>query len=849
MKRILSTVPPSSRRSCGVLVLGAVALSTLSSGVQARDEFNLYALEIDNPMSVPKDLSMFSDPGGQAPGTYRVDVYMNGELQDTQDIIFVAGSDGKLVPQLTPAQLDEWGVKLAAAPALQGVDKGKVITDLPLYIPQATTRFDFSLQRLELTVPQALMDLTARGAVDPKYWDEGVPALMTSYQFSGGNSWQRGQSDSGRSDNYFLGLRSGANLGAWRLRNNSVWSAYKDSKGETQQHWNSNETYLQRDVPPVEGQLTLGDSYTPSDVFDSVQFRGAQLASDDSMLPDSMRGFAPTVRGIANSNARVTVKQNGAVIYQTYVPPGAFVLNDLYPTASSGDLTVTITEADGRERSFVQPFSSVPMMQREGRLKYAFTVGKYRSSSQYNDEPVLGQLSMLYGLPRDLTIYGGFQTSHLYNSLALGLGVSLGGIGSLAADVKQAYTTMSDGKSQKGQSYGFQYSKAVLDTGSTLTLAAYRYSTEGYYTFNEALNYKSESEGYFFNSRYNQRTKLQVNFSQTLRDWGSLSLTAYQRDFWNTPGTERNISVGYNNSWDNITYGVAYTYSKQPFGEGNDQQVALNVSIPLDRWLPRAWANASVMHSKGGATTYQTGISGTALEDNNLSYSLSEGYGTRGVGNSGSTSATYQGRLATVRGGYNYSPNNRQVNYGIDGAVVVHPNGITLSQPLSGNAPIAIVRAPGAAGAKVMNNTGVRTDWRGYAVVPYLTPYRRSQVSLDPASLPEDVDMDGNVKSVVPTSGAVVVADYKTRIGLRVLMTLMKGGQPVPFGATVSLVGESGSSGIVGDGGQVYLSGVPQSGSVLAKWGSGASQQCRASFSLPGQTSGAMPAQTQMQCL
>ncbi|MFJ1288524.1 fimbria/pilus outer membrane usher protein, partial [Acinetobacter baumannii] len=90
----------------------------------------------------------------------------------------------------------------------------------------------------------------------------------------------------------------------------------------------------------------------------------------DSMLPNSQRGFAPTIRGIANSSAIVTVRQNGYTIYQSTVPAGAFEINDLYPSSFSGDLDVTIEEADGTTRHFVQPFSSLPMMQRPGHLKY-----------------------------------------------------------------------------------------------------------------------------------------------------------------------------------------------------------------------------------------------------------------------------------------------------------------------------------------------------------------------------------------------------------------------------------------------------------------------------------------------
>ena len=98
----------------------------------------------------------------------------------------------------------------------------------------------------------------------------------------------------------------------------------------------------QRTVIPLKSELVLGDSNTGNDVFDSVGFRGGRLYSSDSMYPDSLQGYAPTVRGIARTPAKVVVRQNGYVIYQSYVQPGAFAITDLNPTSSSGDLDVTV---------------------------------------------------------------------------------------------------------------------------------------------------------------------------------------------------------------------------------------------------------------------------------------------------------------------------------------------------------------------------------------------------------------------------------------------------------------------------------------------------------------------------
>lgn len=88
-------------------------------------------------------------------------------------------------------------------------------------------------------------------------------------------------------------------------------------------------SYVQHPLAGIEGNLILGESNTSGQLFDSVSFTGASVASDDRMLPASRRGYAPEIRGVAQTNAKVTIRQNGKVIYETTVSPGAFVINDL----------------------------------------------------------------------------------------------------------------------------------------------------------------------------------------------------------------------------------------------------------------------------------------------------------------------------------------------------------------------------------------------------------------------------------------------------------------------------------------------------------------------------------------
>lgn len=132
---------------------------------------------------------------------------------------------------------------------------------------------------------------------------------------------------------------------------------------------------MQRDIAAVRGRAVLGEYNTTGQLFNSVPFTGVQLAGDERMLPDSQRGFAPEIRGVAKTNAKVTVRQQGSIIYETTVTPGAFLINDLYPTGYGGDLAVTIQEADGSIQQFTLPYASVAQLLRPRSHRYSATAG------------------------------------------------------------------------------------------------------------------------------------------------------------------------------------------------------------------------------------------------------------------------------------------------------------------------------------------------------------------------------------------------------------------------------------------------------------------------------------------
>lgn len=805
------------------------------------------------------DLSRF-EQAQQPAGEYKVSILVNnvnvanrnvnfkarkpadGDNQAQQDI----RDDTGLIACLSAKDLASMGIILPTSPALTAATAAGECISPGRFIPGAWSTFNFPKMQLEINVPQAAMQNHARGWIAPERWDEGINALMFNYNLSGSDN----RASFGDSRNNFLSLTSGVNIGPWRLRDNSTWQDI-ESRYTHQRRWQHLNTYAERAIIPWRSELTMGDGSTNGDVFDTLSFRGLQMATDDSMYPDSLHGFAPVIRGVAHSNARVNVRQNGNIIYQTTVSSGAFAITDLYPTYSGGDLEVSVTEADGSVQRFTVPYSSVPVLQREHHFRYAVTAGRYRSTSSSYSDPEFVQGTLLWGLPHSVTAYGGLQYAQRYQAIALGAGMNLGHWGAFSADLTQANSTLADDSRHSGQSLRFLYSRVFSLTGTSVQIAGYRYSTRGFHTLDETAlrgmkgwlyeNQETDAAGRpvarpysdFYDLGSSKRERVQLNLSQHLGSLGALSLTGSRQTYWNSSQASDSLQAAFSSSIGRVNYSLSWAYSKASTQPRADKTLFLSLSMPLDAlWSTEErahpiWASVSSSRDSSGNMTVQTGLNGTALEDGNLSWDIAQGH-SRADGNSLSAAASYQGSKGSGSLGWNQSRNYRQLTWGASGGMLLHSGGVTFGQ-LTGDTAI-LVAAPGAANVPVDGVSGARTDGRGYTLLPYASLYRENRVALDVSRLDAHTEIENTVVHVVPTRGAVVRAMFKARQGARVMMTLTHNGKPLPFGATVTV---KDNASIVGDDGEVYLSGLAMRGTLNASWGADSDQQCKVNFQLP----------------
>jgi len=758
-------------------------------------------------------------------GTYSVDLSINGTSAGRFDIAFIPGAKPhQAKPELPLELLDQLGVDTDKLQASAGPEAGS--KDLFSRIADASYRYDSADQRLELSVPQVAMLNRPRGYVSAQRWDKGVNAAFLNYSV---NTFQSSGQGS-QSNTAYADFNAGVNLGIWRLRQRSAlnWNS------ETGKAYQTVTNYAQRDIDSLSSELTVGDMFTNGELFDSVATRGVQLATDDRMLPDSQRGYAPVVRGVAATNARVTVRQNGFTIQQTSVAPGTFEITDLNPASQSGDLEVTVTEADGQEKRFIVPFSSVSRSLREGTSRYTATAGQARNLS-YGSSPTVAQATYQRGLSNLVTGYAGVSASEGYSAALLG-GVLNSEYGAIGADITASKTDLA-GTAFKGQSARVTYNKVLQNTGTNFTLAAYRYSTEGYFGVRDALDARDQLQQRGSSNAHafrHARSRTQLNVSQRINNSSHLYLNASVQNYWNSPGSDKQFQSGYNHTFNWGSAGISASRTQDMQGDNSTQyMVNLTMSLGSASSTNRVHLSASAISNSDGSADLQSSLSGGSGEDQSLSYGISASNNRPASGkNSSTTSANVQRRTsaADLSASISKGSDFQQTSLGGSGSVVVHPGGITFGQPLGDT--IAIVHAPEAAGAKLSNATGVKLDRNGQAVVSYLTPYRVNTLELDPKGLSDDVELQSTSQEVVPRSGSVVMARFKAVTGRAMLINAQQAdGKPLPFGANV-YDSDGRTVGVVGQGGQIFARLGSDQGTLWISTHGKESSQCRMTYQL-----------------
>ncbi|KNC93489.1 fimbria/pilus outer membrane usher protein [Trabulsiella odontotermitis] len=787
------------------------------------------------------DVKKFSKGNPVIPGEYQVRFLTNTLDKGQLTVNFTDDDkDGDGEPCFTRGLLKSAGVKLPESVKEQPEATCLALRDV---IPTANWKMDVNSQTFTLNVSQADTFISDDGTVDPELWQNGINALLLQYNLNGYSSRTNDQTNRNLSGNF----NGGINLGAWRFRS----SAYASWNEEGGYAFDTGDYYLERDVAFLRGQVRLGSTYSDGQLFDSFKVKGVTLKSDDRMLPFSKQGFFPVIRGVAETNAKVVVKQDNYVIYETTVPPGAFEFSNIRSGNVGTDIDVEVTEADGRVKTFTVPYSTSSQMLRPGVSRYNVTVGEYDGGYNYSDKPLVAQGTWQQGLSNAITAYAGLQGTEHYWAGVIG-GTLNTAVGAFSFDVTNSMTQIPDGKQYVGQSYKLSYDQYFDVTRTNFQLAAYRYSTSGYFSLSDAMDYIYDDDMNDLSDISRSRNKFQLSVSQTLADgWGSLYANASIEDYWDSDeGKNTQYQFGYNNNWGRVSYSLSVSKFKNG-SDGNDEtQYFLNLSVPLSWGLDgdsRPYfdtLNMSYSTNDKHDSTTSIGASGYDA-DNEFNYGINANYNHSGQpgqkDNSAiSGNASVSTRFARLGGTVTRSnEGDQQLSFSANGGMIGHSGGVTFSPDINLSGPMALIEAKGAEGSKVQNGSA-RIDGNGYAVATSLSPYIENKVGLDISTLETDTELKNTISSVIPHDGSVVRVKFDTDDRRFVMFIAKRPNGLIPLGADIySSSGEH--LGYAGQGGKLLTRGATPEDEITVRWGEGDDQQCR--FRVPAEKNAAQDVQ------
>lgn len=680
-----------------------------------------------------------------AAGTRRISLQVNGNPRGNLDARF--DSEGQLC--FDKALLDQAGLKLPKADLASGA-----CDDFLARYPQARTNLRPAREEVELVVPTAAL----RAEQDSAYYHQGGVAGLLNYDLFG----QTNEFSGKRSNYYSASTEVGLNADDWIVRSRQNYAVQNQKRRAENLYTYVQKTFVDHQTLVQAGQINVANS-----VFPGASITGLQVLPEQALRASNRQGA--TVSGIAQSQARVEVRQAGALIYTTLVPPGPFSLPDVPLLNSNTDLDVKVIETNGESRRFSVPAASLVQFN-SSAPGYSFAAGKVRT---FNTKGALAPTVVTgtggwQATPTDLLSVGVMTADNDYNAIAWSLASQLDADTSF--NLRNTFS-----RAGRQQVNGHEISAALStrfserlsgNINTTRRSAGYRNLQDTTYSLKQQRRYDPRLDQYGAGLAWGDPVLggFGLGYSTSTSVGGNKS--EYLTASWNKTFDHFSASANVER-----TFGQRTRSTNDRRGQRSNREetaVYLSVSVPLGGGRNvRSYAN-----KRNGVTRM-----GTTFNDNSneyAGYSLSAERNLQSRQDDLSASANLLPRYTSVNLGYSRSGNDStSYNGQFRGGVALHGDGVTFS-PYQLQDTFAVASVGNIPGVKLDTPSGpVWTDGSGRAVVAQLPAYQRSNVQVRTTSLPRNLDLQNGHKTVMAGRGSVQTLDFPVVTTRRVLLTIV----------------------------------------------------------------------------
>lgn len=751
--------------------LVVVIVSLVSAPVMAAEQLNTYFIR-GHYSQLPDVLRSDETQGLFPSGEYLLDIYFNKEKTGRERIKVEQGQQQGLC--YSKEFLAKHSIALKQEAFVSNYDKAGNCFRINDH-PDASVELDPAKQTLRFKLPQGL--IADSGNQLMSQWDHGVRGANIQYSYRGTQSERNGLTQFGE-------IGGNVNVGRWVLSGRAY--NYND-EGITVPQYS-----LSTASAALRGEVGIGKMQLQASLINGFAFDGVSLVSDNQMTPWLSQSYAPVISGIARTEAVITVRQQGYIIYSQSVPPGPYALTNL-SGVSSGDLEVTVREDDGSEKVDVYPVSILPSLLRPGHLNYSFAAG--RKALRGGDLVDYGGTFALAAADYGMTLFT-LNTSVLfdknYQNMGTGVTRSFGSWGAISASGNMSNSTRLSGDELRGYTLSFKYAKNVLKD-TTLQIAGYRYASQDYIDY---VDYYPGIDG-------GKGIKNRLEAFMTHRN----DRTLYSGSIWRQNDWEGKAGVGASLRMShpvgavtvtaNLNYGVVQ--NRQDQAGNKTLSAGLSFSLPLSYFERRAHNTTSLSASRGGEFTATSNVSGMLTD--RTRYTVNAGRSQSGVNTYASLSHGFDAVNTSVS--VSDSAGHRTIAGSVSGSVVQAGDSRPVFTRIR-NETVAVVDTEGLSGARFGRS---QADSNGNAVVT-LTPYNRNTVKVDATGLPHNIELDSTTHNVIPTRRSVHQIKFGHRQINRYILKVLMGGsanKPAPFN-TVALGDDGQQLGFITEGGILMLS-------------------------------------------
>nr|WP_255548649.1 fimbria/pilus outer membrane usher protein [Luteibacter sp. dw_328] len=590
---------------------------------------------------------------------------------------------------------------------------------------------------------------------DMSGYARGGTAALFNYDLTGLESrW-----GSRRSRYASANTETGFNAGDWVVRSRQV-STSIDGRHRTEVL----DTYAQRSFAEHGAVLQFGEINVVNPALPGAQITGVQVMSEQALATP---GAGAVVEGVAQSQGRIEIRQDGVLVYSTVVPAGPFVLRDIPRINRRADLDVTVAGAGGESQHFVVPMSMAGAI--APSTGYSFALGRTRNTGG-TEAPWMVSAGWSATARRRLKVSGGATLASNYQAIGAG-------VGSGSASGSQVQLDITGARASREGVTGMQ---ALLTWSQRLGEAwsvALSHSRQGP-GFREFLGSSLRVAAGARRTRYRDQTSLSLSWSR--QGLGNLSAGYSRTGLFDGQTTSRALaSWGTRIGRASVSLSAEWTLSHER--RTGNKSFYLNVNVPLGD----SHRLASTVRRYAGETRYGASFSGQMSEF--ASYSTGLEYRSGDHQRSESAAVSLLPRYFQLDAGYAHDTRSRTTSLGLRGGLVVHDRGVTAS-PYAVRETFGVLSVGDTAGIRVSTPGGpVWTDARGYAVLPQLSAYGNSSIEVATDSLPRDMDIDHGASVISAGRGTVAKLAFGVSRTRRVLVRAQTvDGQLLPFGATVT---------------------------------------------------------------